>query len=352
MLGWREDELVGHDHLDLIHPDDRQVSRNALERTAGDSPPRYESRLRHQDGTYRWVAWVAVPEDDMVYASGRHVTAEKEAAQALRRTQEQLRQSQKMEAIGQLTGGIAHDFNNMLAGIIGSLEMLQLRVDAGRFDELERYMTMAATSAHSAAALTQRLLAFARRQPLDPKRVEADRLLVGMEDLLRRTLGREVDLEMAVADALWPTLCDPNQLENAILNLAINARDAMPEGGRLTIEAANVHLGDAYAQAQGDGVKPGQYVVVSVRDNGTGMGPEVIERAFEPFFTTKRAGEGTGLGLSMLYSFIKQSGGHVRIDSELGQGTTFKVYLPRCRDEAAEPIEPAARILAVETLGS
>jgi len=165
-------------------------------------------------------------------------------------------------------------------------------------------------------------------------------------------LGRETDLEIAFADALWPTLCDPNQLENAILNLAINARDAMPKGGRLTIEAANVHLDDAYAQAQGDGVRPGQYVVVSVTDTGTGMGPEVIERAFEPFFTTKRAGEGTGLGLSMLYGFIKQSGGHVRVHSELGQGTTFKVYLPRCRDEAAEPVEPAARILAAETLGS
>ncbi len=353
VLGWREDELVGHDHLDLTHPDDRQASRNALEKAGGDGLPRYESRLRHQDGTYRWVAWVAVPEDDMVHASGRHVTAEKEAAQALRRTEEQLRQSQKMEAIGQLTGGIAHDFNNMLAGIIGSLELLQRRIDAGRFDGLERYATMAATSAHSAAALTQRLLAFARRRPLDPKRVEADRLLAGMEDLLQRTLGRETDLEIAFADALWPTLCDPNQLENAILNLAINARDAMPKGGRLTIEAANVHLDDAYAQAQGDGVKPGQYVVVSVTDTGTGMGPEVIKRAFEPFFTTKRAGEGTGLGLSMLYGFIKQSGGHVRVHSELGQGTTFKVYLPRCRDEAAaEPVEPAARVLAAETLGS
>jgi len=353
ILGWRAEELVGHDYLEFIHSDDRQASRNALERAAGDGLPQHENRLRHQDGTYRWVAWVAAPEDDMVYASERHVTVEKEAAQALRRTEEQLRQSQKMEAIGQLTGGIAHDFNNMLAGIIGSLELLQLRIDAGRFDGLERYMTMAATSAHSAAALTQRLLAFARRQPLDPKRVEADRLLVGMEGLLRRTLSCEIDLEMAFADALWPTLCDPNQLENAILNLAINARDAMPKGGRLTIGTANVHLDDAYAQAQGDGVKPGQYVVVSVADTGTGMGPEVIERAFEPFFTTKRAGEGTGLGLSMVYGFIEQSTGHVRIHSELGQGTTFKVYLPRCRDEAAaEPVESVARILAVETLGS
>jgi nitrogen-specific signal transduction histidine kinase/ActR/RegA family two-component response regulator len=317
---------------------------------------------------------VASPEADLIYGSGRHVTAEKQAAEALAQAEEQLRQAQKMEAIGQLTGGIAHDFNNLLAGIIGSLELMQRRIAAGRLDALDRYSSMAITSAQRAAALTQRLLAFARRQPLDPKRVEANRLVASTEDLLRRTLGPSIDLEMVLAGGLWPTLCDPNQLENAILNLAINARDAMPQGGRLTIETANAHLDDAYVQAQGGDVRPGQYIAVSVTDTGIGMEPDVIERAFDPFFTTKPTGQGTGLGLSMLYGFIKQSEGHVRIYSELGRGTTFKLYLPRhrggvdidpaeaatdgvaaLRAEAGETVlvvddEAAVRVLVTETL--
>jgi PAS domain S-box-containing protein len=293
----------------------------------------------------------------------------------LRQAEEALRQAQKMEAVGQLTGGIAHDFNNLLTGIVGSLELLQRRVAEGRVADLQRYATMAVTSANRAAALTQRLLAFARRQPLDPKPVEVNRLVASMEDLLRRTLGPQVALEMVTAGGLWPALCDPNQLESAILNLAINARDAMrgggpggngfglggpaagadvsgetyarpgggsrnsgvvgAEGGRLTIETANVELDEAYCRAQGGEVSPGQYVAVSVTDTGTGMPQEVIDRVFEPFFTTKPLGQGTGLGLSMLYGFIKQSNGHVRIYSEVGQGTTFHVYLPRSGAEAA-----------------
>jgi PAS domain S-box-containing protein len=249
-----------------------------------------------------------------------------------RRTEEALRQAQKMEAVGQLTGGIAHDFNNLLAGIMGSLELLQRRIANGRIDGVDRYTAAAMTSAQRASALTQRLLAFARRQPLDPKMVDANRLVADMEDLLRRTLGPSIALEMVLAGGLWTIMSDPNQLESAILNLAINARDAMQEsgasGGRLTIETANTYLDDAYARAQGDEVRPGQYVQISVTDTGTGMPADIIEKAFDPFFTTKPTGQGTGLGLSMVYGFVKQSEGHVRIYSELGQGTTFKIYLP------------------------
>ena len=351
VLGWLAEELTGQGILGFIHPDDLEASRQALVSAATQVLPRFENRLRHKDGTWRWISWVAAPEAPFIYASGRHVTVEREAAAALARAEEALRQAQKMEAVGQLTGGIAHDFNNLLTGITGSLELVQRRVASGRFEGLDRYTSAAITSAQRAAALTQRLLAFARRQPLDPKRVEANRLVAGMEDLLRRTLGPTIDLEMVLAGAPWPTLCDPNQLESAVLNLAINARDAMPTGGRLTIETANMLLDDAYARAQGGEVNPGQYVAISVSDTGTGMPPEVIERAFEPFFTTKPTGQGTGLGLSMLYGFVRQSGGHVRIYSEVGTGTTFKVYLPRFRgslDEsgADEPGEAGAKFQA------
>ena len=256
-----------------------------------------------------------------------------------RQVEEALRQAQKMEAVGQLTGGIAHDFNNLLTGITGSLELLNKRVAAGRTEGLERYTAAAMTSAQRAAALTQRLLAFARRQPLDPKRVDANRLVASMEDLLRRTLGPAVKLEIVLSGGLWQTLCDPNQLESALLNLVINARDAMPQGGRLTVETANTFLDDAYVHSQGHDLKPGQYVAVAVSDTGAGIPPEIIGKVFDPFFTTKPLGQGTGLGLSMLYGFVKQSEGHARVYSELGQGTTFKLYLPRHR-AAAEPALP------------
>ncbi|WP_052214007.1 PAS domain S-box protein [Belnapia sp. F-4-1] len=296
-------------------------------------------------------------------------------ARDITRTQaleEQLRQAQKMEAVGQLTGGIAHDFNNLLTGIIGALAILERRVEAGQVEGLERYTSVAVTSAQRAAALTQRLLAFARRQPLDPRPVEANRLIAGMEELLRRTLGPAIVLELRLAEGLWPTRCDPNQLENAILNLAINARDAMPEGGRLTIGTETSVLDQAAARAIGGELLPGEYVTINVGDTGTGMPPEVLERAFEPFFTTKPIGQGTGLGLSMLYGFVKQSGGHVRVESAAGQGTVFRLTLPRHRGtpdraEAEErdgraprsgrgetvlvvEDEPSVRLLIIETL--
>jgi PAS domain S-box-containing protein len=261
----------------------------------------------------------------------------------LAEAQEQLRQAQKMEAVGQLTGGIAHDFNNLLAGIVGSLDLMQTRIAQGRTDTIERYAKAAMSSAQRAAALTHRLLAFSRRQPLDPKPLNANALVASMEDLLRRTIGPLHALELVTAGGLWTTLCDPNQLESAILNLAINARDAMPDGGKLTIETCNAHLDDAYAAASRD-VTPGQYVCICVTDTGTGMGPEVIARAFEPFYTTKPLGQGTGLGLSMVYGFAKQSEGHLKIYSEVGRGTTVKLYLPRHRGEGAAEEEPAGPV--------
>ncbi len=241
---------------------------------------------------------------------------------------DKLRQSQKMEAVGQLTGGIAHDFNNLLAGILGSLELTQARLAQGRFGEVDRYIGTAKASANRAASLVHRLLAFSRRQTLNPKIVDVNRLTASMEELIRRTVGPSIHVETVISGGLWTTLCDGNQLENALLNLAINARDAMPEGGRLTIEAANVRLDDAYANRHHD-MEAGQYVAVSVTDTGSGMAPDVVARVFEPFFTTKPIGQGTGLGLSMVYGFAKQSNGHARIYSELGRGTTVRLYLPR-----------------------
>ncbi len=259
----------------------------------------------------------------------------RDRTQELIEAQEALRQAQKMEAVGQLTGGIAHDFNNLLQGITGSLEIVQRRVAQGRVSELDRFITGATTAANRAASLTHRLLAFSRRQPLDPRPVKVNPLVASLEDLLRRTTGEQIELEMVLAGGLWTTLCDPNQLENSLLNLVINARDAMPHGGKLTIETCNAHLDDHFAASQRD-VRPGHYVCICVSDTGTGMSADTIAKAFEPFFTTKPIGQGTGLGLSMIYGFARQSEGYARIYSELGQGTTIKLYLPRHYGEAGQ----------------
>ncbi len=247
--------------------------------------------------------------------------------------QDRLRQSQKMEAVGQLTGGLAHDFNNLLAGISGSLELLQARVAQGRIGDLDRYLVAAQGASKRAAALTHRLLAFTRRQTLDPKPTDVNRLAAGMGELIRRTVGPQVTVEIVGAGGLWATLVDPNQLENALLNLCINARDAMPDGGRLTIETGNKWLDERTARSRD--LPPGQYVTLCVSDTGTGMTSEVVRRAFDPFFTTKPIGMGTGLGLSMIYGFVQQSGGQARIYSEVGEGTMVCLYLPRHQGEAA-----------------
>jgi PAS domain S-box-containing protein len=292
--------------------------------------------------------------------------------QVLHEVEEKLRQSQKMEAVGQLTGGIAHDFNNLLGGIIGAMEMLRRRLEAGRYTETEKYITAAVNSANRAAALTARLLAFGRRQSLDVKPTDINALILSMVELLRRTLGESVSLKTLLTPEPWVAKTDANQFENALLNLAINARDAMPAGGKLTVETHNTRLDEAYARGF-EGLKPGDYVVMSVSDTGQGMPPEVIARAFEPFFTTKPIGQGTGLGLSMIYGFAKQLGGHVRIYSEVGQGTTVKLYMPRLegggagegrapsvgeppRAQQGETVlvvedEPAVRMLVTDILG-
>ena len=360
ILGWSHAELLAMPIASLWHPEDAASTLAHRQRLIEGGPTeRFQNRYRHKDGSYRWLSWSSTAEGGLIYAVGRDVTTEHDAAEALRRAEEQLRQAQKMEAVGQLTGGIAHDFNNLLTGILGSLDLMQKRVAQGRLNDIERYATMAKTSANRAAALTHRLLAFARRQPLDPKPVDVNALVASMEDLLRRTIGEQVELDIVVGSGLWRTFCDPHQLESALLNLAINARDAMPEGGRLTIETMNLprHDGaavDSWSIADlgtiadlgsiadlGD-VAPNDYVALAVSDTGIGMSAAVRARAFDPFFTTKPIGQGTGLGLSMVYGFARQSEGHARIHSEPGKGTAVKLYLPRYRGAVAEVTDAAA----------
>jgi len=341
-LGWSEAELLNRTSEWLEHPDDNGIAHSKFRTLgAGETTVRFESRFRHKDGSYRWLSWTGVSDKDRNYAVARDVTAEKAAAERLRGTEEALLQSQKMEAVGQLTGGIAHDFNNLLTGIVGSLDLLQTRLNQGRLDNVSRYIQAAMTSANRAAALTHRLLAFARRQPLVPKTVDVNQLVVSLEDLLRRTIGETIDLTIVAADDLWSTLCDPNQLESALLNLAINARDAMPEGGRLTIASSNARLDRVTAETPA--LTPGDYVCIAVTDSGVGMSAEVAARAFDPFFTTKPIGQGTGLGLSMIYGFARQSNGHATIDSKLGRGTSVRVYLPRHHGKIAAAHAPAAK---------
>jgi PAS domain S-box-containing protein len=348
MLGWTEAEVASMSIWELLHPEDVERTRGGFNLTQIGQPAiRFPNRYRHKDGSYRWISWVGVPEDGMVYCTGRDITEEKAAAAELLNAQEALRQAHKMEAVGQLTGGIAHDFNNLLAGISGSIEVISALLKRGKLNDIERFITSAQNSTRRAAVLTQRLLAFSRQQTLDPRPLDVNRLVSGMEELIRRTVGPTVELEVVGAGGLWVTKVDASQLENALLNLCINARDAMaPNGGRLTLETANKWLDERAAKERD--LQPGQYISLCVTDTGTGMAPGVIERAFDPFFTTKPLGEGTGLGLSMVYGFARQSGGQVRIYSELGKGTTMCIYLPRHvgtteETQSIETAYPAAR---------
>lgn len=354
LLGWQEADILGKNFLELVHPEDRPATcaqMAALGR--GAYVNKFENRYRRKDGSWCLLSWTAAPDECHVHAIGRDITADREQLETIRRTELALQQSQKMETIGKLTGGVAHDFNNLLQIISGNLQLLQMsevaRKAAGA--DCARWIENARLAVDKGAKLASYLLAFGRRQPLEPKVIKISRLVANMEDLLRRSLGEEIEIEMVISGGLWNTAVDVAQVENALLNLAINARDAMDGRGRMTIEATNAVLDDLYCSAHGD-VTPGQYVMLAVSDTGCGMPPEVVNRAFEPFFSTKEEGKGTGLGLSMVYGFVKQSGGHVKIYSEPGQGTTVKLYLPRstAAEEPLGPVESQQAVGGSETI--
>jgi len=327
--GYAASEIVGQHFSRFYTEEDRAegVPQRALATAARTGKFEAEGWRVRKDGTRFWanVLIDAIRDDAGELIGFAKITRDMTERRAV---EERLRQAQKMEAIGQLTGGVAHDFNNLLTVIFGNLETLLRRLPEKDEDDLRRLVDGAIRGATRAAQLTQRLLAFSRRQPLEPKPVNLNRLVAGASELLQRTLGERVAVETVLGAGLWWVQVDPSQLESALLNLAVNSRDAMPGGGKLTIETTNTYLDDAYAAAQDD-LAAGHYVLLAVSDTGTGMPKEVIARAFEPFFTTKAPGEGTGLGLSQVWGFIKQSGGHVQIYSEPGEGTAVKLYLPR-----------------------
>ena len=330
------EQLIGMPIFDFMHPDDRE---RAIERTRSlkatlQPLPLTEMRLVGLDGRTRIGELQAAPfvQNGVLHviSSGRDVTAQRDA-------ESRLHQAQKMDAVGQLTGGVAHDFNNLLTVIIGALDLDPQRIPG----EMRPAIEQALRAAERGAALTHRLLAFSRQQMLVTRSVDFNRLVGDMDELLRRTLGEHVEIDLRLASDLWPALADSGQVENSLLNLAINARDAMPEGGKLTIETGNVHLDDDYASNNAE-VAPGDYVMMAVTDTGTGMPDDVLAHVFEPFFTTKEVGKGTGLGLSMIYGFAKQSGGHAKIYSEVGHGTTVRLYLPRLTTESKPEAAAAA----------
>jgi PAS domain S-box-containing protein len=365
----------GHGWLAALHPNDRGAALEAWREGVPDGVVQLDCRIRHAaSGHYAWFQMRGTP----VREGGGHVAewigsctdidAQIRARDVLARSHEELealvaartaelmaaegalRQAQKMEAVGQLTGGIAHDFNNMLQGVAGAVNMARRRVADGRADEAGRYLDAARDATGRAAGLTRRLLAFARRQRLDPKVLEPDALAASMADLVRRTVGPGVELRLEVGGSIGSVLCDPNELESALLNLCINARDAMPEGGRLTIGTKDVRL-SATEAAGYEGILPRDYTAISVSDTGTGMTPEVLKRVFEPFFTTKPLGQGTGLGLSQVYGFARQSGGLVQVESTPGSGTTVRVLLPR-HERAAPASEKRTAAIVQERVGA
>lgn len=333
LLGWNSEELIGRSYLEFIHPDDHPSSESALAVASSTGLPTYENRYRHKDGSYRWISWVAAPEGDLVYASGRDVTEEKARRAELEKAQEALRQSQKMEAMGQLTGGVAHDFNNLLTPIVGSLDMLQRQGVGGEREQ--RLIAGAAQSAERAKTLVQRLLAFARRQPLQSVPVDIAKLVTGMGDLISSTTGPQIRVVVEAAPELPAAKADANQLEMALLNLSVNARDAMSEGGTLRISAtAEEVIGRHFS-----GLSPGPYVRLSVADTGAGMDEATMARAIEPFFSTKGVGKGTGLGLSMAHGLATQLGGTLTIQSRAGIGTNVELWLPQTDVASSEKVD-------------
>ena len=376
LFGWPAGAPVDYDNVFLkaIHPEDSKRADDAVQAALVPGSPGYDIEYRTigvEDGVERWIA----AKGEAIFEGERAVrfigtvidiTARKRAEEELQelnatlearvreevaertRMQEHLRQAQKMEAVGQLTGGIAHDFNNMLAVVIGGLNLVQRRLANGDTD-VQRFVDGAIDGAQRAAELTRRLLAFSRQQPLSPKRLNLNRVVAGMSELLSRTLGETVAVETVLGAGLWNVEIDPVQLESALLNLSVNARDAMPSGGKLTIDTSNAHI-DARTSKE-YAVPEGQYVLVGITDTGTGMSGEVMAKAFDPFFTTKDVGKGTGLGLSQVYGFVRQSGGHVKIYSEPGIGTTVKLYLPRSYAEGEETADLAADTLHASVEG-
>ena len=332
--GYSADEILGQHFSIFYSQEDRRagIPQQSLQIAANDGAYEEEGWRIRKDGSRFFATVVIEPlrsETGELIGFGkitRDITRRVRERQALEETRIRLAQAQRMEAVGQLTTGIAHDFNNLLTTIIGNLDL----ISRGPSDHaiVTQRLVAVAHAAHRASSLTTRLLAFARRQTLAPQPMDINRLITDMSELVRRTLGENIDVEAVLAGGLWRTFIDPVQLENSLLNLAINARDAMPDGGKLTIESANTYLDEQYAESRSE-VTAGQYVLIAVTDSGAGMAPEVMERAFEPFFTTKSEGVGTGLGLSQVYGFVKQSGGHIALYSEVGQGTTIKIYLPR-----------------------
>jgi PAS domain S-box-containing protein len=339
ILGFAPGELTGLNGTAFVHPDDLESTRSNMRLARhGRLTRNFECRYVHKDGHAVPLSWMGVwsEPDGQYFFIGRDMT-DRVALES------QLRQAQKMEAVGQLTGGVAHDFNNILTVIMGMTEVLAGEVSAD--PRLAPLVAAIDEATSRGAELTRRMLAFARKQPLQPRIVDLNQIVSGTTAMLRRTLGEDIAVKLVLADGLWPALADRSQIEDALLNLAVNARDAMPSGGRLVIETANMHLDEQYA-AHNLEVAPGDYVSVSVSDSGSGIPPDVLERVFEPFFTTKEVGRGTGLGLSMVYGFAKQSGGHVKIYSEVGHGTRITLYLPRtaAAERDSEPVAaPAVR---------
>ena len=331
VYGYSAEDCIGKLAFDFIHPDDRDETMAAFGQWLEKKEPTvtFENRQMHRDGSFRHMQWI------IQYHRGHKGDAAKFMSTARDITEQknleaQLRQSQKLEVVGQLTGGVAHDFNNLLTVMMGNAEMLEDKVkgDVEAAGELKAI----SIAVERAAALTERLLAFSRQQTLTPERANIARLIGGLEDMLRRSLGELIELEIHKEDDLWPAYIDTHQFENVLINLAVNARDAMPDGGVLVFETGNVTL-DAVATVDHEDLSPGDYVSIVVRDNGCGMSADVRERVFEPFFTTKGVGEGSGLGLSMVFGFIKQSHGHLELISEEGRGTTITLYLPRASED-------------------
>ncbi|WMD22010.1 PAS domain-containing protein [Achromobacter seleniivolatilans] len=347
ILGWTPEQFLSLRLSELIHPDDLETTRHAIAQASRADPAQavrhLENRLQKRDGGYSWITWSMSWSQDSLYMTGRDDSDLKAQAETLRDTEFALRQSQKMEAVGRLTGGIAHDFNNMLQGITGALYLIRRKLAGGTPDEAERFINVAMDSANRAAHLTQRLLTFSRRQPIDPKPFSVANTLQSMADLFHRYTGERVHLLFDLEPDLWTVRCDKNQFENALLNLVINACDAMPDGGELKVAAVNARP-DENLLRQFPGISTGPFVEVSVTDAGCGMSADVLAHAFDPFFTTKPLGEGTGLGLSMIYGFAKQARGMATLESTVGVGTVVKLYLPRYdgAPDSAQHQEPAS----------